>query len=252
MEVDYSKPFTAFEAYRSQAHREFINASTDDTLIEFVQKWGPLWTGEMSLSLLRRRRDELTAWARIIGSPGSPDAARAVCYLLHSESDLPILTPALRAFLDGRDLWYESELRPIDHELERRILQTSRQQGAGVCEFTLQYFGPLMNSFGIAMDRNRSRAVYKFLDLSDGFRWMLWQDLWLERPFGFCARKECGNIIIQVESRIKKFCSEKCGKNCRDKKFAKSRRKSLRKKGLTSRGTEPKRSSALKPKRVYR
>lgn len=247
--LDYGRPFTVFEAYGSQAHREFINAGTDGALIEFVRKWGPLWSEEaVPLSLLREWRDELTAWTRIIGSPGSHDAAKAVCYLLHSESDHPILTPAMRAFLDGRELWHQSELGPLDPELEHRILQAPRQQGTRICGFILQHFGPSMNSFGIAIDRNRPRAVYRFHDLSDGFRWMLWQDLFKEKPFRFCHRKECGKIVIQEEGRFRKFCTAACEKLNRDRKYAKALRRKRRKDGLTSRGTVPKRSSALKTK----
>lgn len=251
-----SRSYSFVRAYNQAPHRQLINANTDKLLTDFVREWGPFYNwqadkeGTHPMALYRQERDALGAWAEFIAAiTGSLDSRAIMCKIIRFDNS-GVLAAEVRRFLVGGN--YDFTL--LDSKLENLIATCSRKQMDGLCGILLRNFPTSMSSLQLKMEGNiRKRAImasYSFVTLSGALYWMLWQDIFKERPFQFCARKECGHLIIQVGTHNKKYCTDRCSKTVADFNYAKRRRERQRIQGLTSRGAAPKRSDGGKSRTI--
>jgi hypothetical protein len=257
-----SRPYSFLGAYKKFPHRQLIKAGTDEDLLSFVKSWGPLhndtaqWEGEHAIGDYRHQRDFLRAWARLL-SPSTQrweeDIRSGICALLRLDNSGTFVFQA-RWRLGYSDPTYQ----PFDDELERRIASATQRKIEELYRVILGGFESTgrrqIQVEGLGKEK-RLRAGYRFNSLRDALYWMMWEDIFRERPFCFCAVQGCGELIIRADARNQKFCKF-CSENGLSKRAAnqnssKVHRERLRARGLTSRGKEPKRNDGARPKKGH-
>lgn len=226
------------DAYSKEPHRQFIGAEDDRALQYFLKAWGPLWiglgdqtgdwTGKCSMVLVRRERDELIAWTRLFtalenpGGPGSSDDPIQIAItLLRLNPDR--LSMAIRLRL-GLPVDAEAGLTA---ELETRLLNASKLEVANLCGEIVRMFPTPVFGNSLTVHRtptgSRVRATIGFHNLLDALYWMVWQDIFLEKPFWFCKR--CTSLIFALKQQERRFCNDYCAKLYTDKKWKEMKRK---------------------------
>jgi hypothetical protein len=228
-ELDSASPYKPMEAYKDAPHRQFMQASDDSAIEAFVRAWGPLWIdggdspGESSLPKIRKERDTLIAWAELFAALKKSDYLRdAVIALLRLDPD-----PHSIAIRPCVGLPIKSEAT-LSLELEDRLRTAPKVQIAYVCDYLVEAFPTFGQTLRIARTRKEAsvQATMRFLSLSFALYWMVWQDIFEDKPFVFCG--VCGRLINSNSRHKRKFCDardDSCAKKHADGDYKKEKRK---------------------------
>jgi hypothetical protein len=215
-------------AYSHRTHQELIEADSDNGLVAFMRRWGPLRKlkdGNDSVSWYRCKRDSLTATARLLDSiEQRADQRPALLALLNCGDEAPQL------FFR----FYRRELRipgdpdaGIDGELKKWCESSSAAEVERVCLKLVEEIPMTCVPRFTVKKQGRRNVVQAGLfvnNLAEAVKWMLWQDVFQMAPIRFCP--ECHSLIEQSDKRKRKFCqNNSCAKKVADRKYAAKKRK---------------------------
>jgi hypothetical protein len=214
-----SRPYDLFEAYAKAPHRELINSKDDSSLVSFVKNWGPLRerldskSGTDPLEAYRTIRDRLAWKAEILLSVEHPERRRAALADFDRVNQLrypyELVLPGTLPHADDHHSG-----RPPHDSIPSEWLQKARSSEVeNLCiklatSLTYSYFPTHQ-----VVRKGRKLSVqssFRVHDLIASLDWMLWQDIYNQRPFLRCAN--CENLIPFTSRREKKFCSSDCAR----------------------------------------
>lgn len=240
-ELSRTSRYSFFEAYQRTPHRQLIQASDDNALRAFVKAWGPLrgsldrWSGNDPIETYRRERDGLTASVRFLASVEEPGMQRSALLGLsevsRSDSTLRIVLALLRAQFDIPG----SVQSGLDENI-RQWLETAPQRRIEaataflVPNFALSLAAPGFRVMSHAR-RNVLQASLGIYSLASALNWMVWQDVFQNNPFQFCA--ECRQLFQPDTRHAKKFCSQQCAHRRTAREWQQRKRKEDRRRNGT-------------------
>jgi hypothetical protein len=225
-------------SYARSPHAEFMNATTDEQMVGFVKKWGPLYMQLLpqtpsvvhSLADYHARRQQLSAILSLTNSVEKAEIARESLRSFidaeHQISELsgstgsktePLSISGIRGYLGIREsleLWTNTAskkqlLSAIRLFLEREALCPA----------------PLLKVNRIG-GKNKLETQWPFLSLEAALRWMLWYDVERRDPLYCCM--ECRSFFKSESKHDRKFCNDsRCAKRVAARNW---RRKDLAKK----------------------
>jgi len=216
-ELSQTGRYALLEAYQKAPHRQLATATDDDQLRAFVKAWGPLrgrldaWSGSDPIDKYRNERDRLAVIVKLLASVAQPEPQRDVLLELVglSERDpaVEIMLKSLRFYfpIPGE---YPFDFDPHIKPWLERATQNDIQKAT---EYLVSGF-PLRgrHTFTVAKEGRKSvvRASLGVVSLGDALEWMVWQDMFQNHPFQFCA--ECRELFQPDTRHEKKFCSPEC------------------------------------------
>ncbi len=245
-ELSRTSRYSFFEAYQMTPHRQLIQADNDPALRAFVKSWGPLreslnaWSGNDPIEMYRRKRDHLTASVRLLASVEEPEMQRSALVGLSEISRVDsIYDSSFDIFLTGLRAQFPipgSACSGFDPNI-RQWLETAEQKQIEAATVILVSEVPLSlasPSFSVERLRhgNALRASLGIHSLADALNWMVWQDVFQDHPFQFCA--ECRKLFQPDTRHEKKFCSPECA----HRKTAREWQQRKRNKERKSNGTQ--------------
>jgi len=231
-ELSRTGEYSLVAAYKEEPHRDLIQAIDDDSLRVFVKKWGPLrltlneWTGSDPLPIYRRERDLLRAWALLFDAIRKREGLREAAIQL------------LRLDSEPYGIWIRSRLgitgalnAVLDEVALDRVARTTESECLDLCNFlvgSLSIPAPSLQILGKgrAMELRPTMRLYS---LPSALNWMVWQDVFSEKPFGFCP--ECGTFIDFTTKHDKEFCNNDCAHRKAARESARRKREEKRKSG---------------------
>jgi len=221
-ELSRTSRYSFFEAYQMTPHRQLIQADDDLALRAFVKSWGPLrpkldaWSGNDPIEIYRRKRDHLTASVRFLASVEEPEMQRSALVGLSEisrlDSNFDTCFDITLALLRTQFPIPGSASSGFDPNI-RQWLETAEQKQIEAATVFLVPALPLsLASPGFSPERHRHgnalRATLGIHSLADALYWMVWQDVFQDHPFQFCA--ECRKLFQPDTRHEKKFCSPTC------------------------------------------
>lgn len=227
-ELSPTGKYDLLTAYEKQPHRQLIKATDDRGLKNFVRAWGPLTFGiggdarRASLASIRRDRDFFRAWINLIdaiNAPANPVEA-LIAFLKLSPDPYAI---KVRSMLE---LSARAEDK-LDDDCYQKLLNSPRSRIYNICRFVLGANSAPSPTFDIHETGNGAvvRANLGINSLIDALRWMVYQDVFTEKPIQFCA--ECGNLIDTNTKHKRKFCGAVCAQRVSSRNWQrKDRRRS--------------------------
>jgi hypothetical protein len=226
-ELNQERAYDVLRAYQDGPHREFIEASTDGALRVFVRRWGPLWpsggtrTGCHSIKAYRKQRDQLSAFVQLLEAiENASERRQALLAVLRVCEDPPedldfffYAEPLLRGIPRDRRAWCENAFQSEIDELCIHIVNK--------CPFS---WVPLFK-----VERHGRGEIVRVSLLMTGLLealiWMVWQDVFLKRPFRFCV--ECGALIKCETKHKRRFCDNpktNCARRKTDRDWKRKKR----------------------------
>jgi hypothetical protein len=235
-EVSPSGRYDLLDAYRKEAHRQFIGADDDGKLLAFLRAWGPFAielkapSGRSSVEAVGRYRQELEAWTRLFAAldqPANPkDSSPRQCLI-----ELFRLIPDVFA-IHTREL-LRMHPNATFGEIEARLVNASREEFKRVRRFFVGSFpgAALANSLVIEESHTSTelRAGPEFVGLLHALNWMVYQDIYLRKPFSFCL--ECRRLIHSTTEHERRFCDisvRPCARRWTDRKWKADKRETER------------------------
>jgi len=219
--LDRGRAYVLIEAYRSNPHVQFANAETDRHLIAFLRRWGPPFLnpetpGVVNISLAPFRVEQ--RWFR------------ALLGLLHASRLAENEAEAFRAFIGAehelaglisssvKEMEVEAFSSPLSAELRKefhiegsipdwtRSADLGALRAARACVIRDL---PIGASTHLVCGRRYIEAGWNLYDLMQALRWMVWYDVFNQRPIICCP--ECGKVKRAKTARAnRKFCSQRC------------------------------------------
>ncbi len=221
---DERRSYYLTDTYRYAPHSQFLNLKNDLDLVRFVCTWGPLYfvhengrsepVGEIETYWKFQR------WLRA--------AARLVQALERSRSE----RESLLEFLNADRAWAGDDfltdalnkLFSVPKDPEQWIPQASESLVRKVVPFCIE--SSLNVSATLRATRRGRRAEvtarWRVETLKDALEWMLWYDVFRERPLVFC--RECGTSFQPRTAHLREFCSPECGHRVAARDYASRRR----------------------------
>ncbi len=210
--------YDLLQSYEKQPHRQLINAQDDESLLKFIKAWGPLrhlldsLVGTDPIHEYRTIRDQMTWIARLRYSIENPEKQRSVLSDWNRVRDLSAedLVVPFSSQLDNLEI--PGLKLDDDHEIPEDWVQTAKaHEIENVCIQLVNYLVP-QHFPGYRVVGGKGRRVVKVSLGVDGLvtalHWMMWQDVFQNRPISFCA--DCSRLITSVFRHERKFCSKKC------------------------------------------
>jgi hypothetical protein len=218
--MDHS--YDLVEAYPRFPHLRFLKCKTDQELVSFVTSWGPL---------------NLTAEERVLGTSSMAVNSyrvfqrwlKAVVSLIDGFKNSREERQHLQEFLAAElACCQESLVKPIGNQsemgfafrqafgitedttswIERTDLQRVRAAAGYILSIT-----PFVRGAGLECGRKEGKphveARWSVDTLEDAFRWMVWQDEFIQHPLLFC--RECSEPFRALSKHRRKYCSPECG-----------------------------------------
>lgn len=236
-ELSQSSRYTFFEAYRQTPHRQLIEADNDPALRAFVKSWGPLrfsldaWSGRDLIETYRRERDVLTARVRLLASVKEPEMQRPVLLELSEISRQDI---SVQIFLNQLRQQFQipGSLAPgFDENIRLWLEAVEQKQIQAATVYLVPRFLLSLEPPSFTVERSARqdvlRATLGITSLMGALNWMVWQDVFQEHPFQFCA--ECRNLFQPDTRHEKKFCSPECAHRKTAREWQKRKRDTERK-----------------------
>lgn len=212
-ELSRESEYGLLAAYQMAPHRQLIQATDDRSLKVFVKAWGPLkialnaWKGSDSIAFYRRERDLLRASVLLLSAiQGGEGLREAAIDLLKLDSE-PYGIEIRRL------LGIPKGLKPSLDEAElSRLAKASNAEILNVCGFLVGSFVVPAPSFEVQAKGKGTilRPTLGVYSILSALRWMVWQDIFVQKPFQICAEINCGKFINFGTERDRKFCSDKC------------------------------------------
>lgn len=231
-----SQPYDLFEAYAKAPHRELINSKDDSSLVSFVKNWGPLRehlgnkSGTDQLETYRTIRDRLAWKAEILLSVEHPERRRAALADFDRVNQLrypyELVLPGTLPHADD----HNSGGPPYDCISSEWLQKAKSSEVEKLCiklatSLTYSY---VPTHQVVRKGRKLSvQSTFRVYDLIASLDWMLWQDIYNQRPFLRCENCEC---LIPITSRHeKKFCSSDCARRKTAREWQRRKRSNARK-----------------------
>ena len=226
-ELSMAGEYGLLEAYQKAPHRQLIQATDDALLKSFVKAWGPLrmtlgaWNGSDPIAVYRRERDGLRASVLLLAAIQNGEGLR--------EAAIDLLKVDSEPFgIHIRELLgIPQELKPsLGEAALNRVGKTTNAEILKVCDFLVGSFPVPAPSFeiqrkGKATTLRPTLGIYSILG---ALRWMVWQDIFIEKPFRICADLNCGRFINFTSKHDRKFCTEECAHRVAARESAKRKR----------------------------
>jgi hypothetical protein len=236
-ELSPSGRYSFFEAYAKTPHRQLLDARSDIALRAFVKAWGPLrvgldaWTGSDRIERYRIERDSLTATVKVLASAKDRGMQRSALSELLEIRRKQSLDKVLIFHLCQSLGIPNNGVSGFDENF-RQWLESATSQWIETATFAaVQMLGgsPLVSP-RFFVERSGRRSVLKaelaLKSLSDALSWMVWQDIFQDHPYQFCA--EC-RVLFQPDSRReKKYCSPECAHRKTAREWQQRKRKTER------------------------
>jgi hypothetical protein len=239
-ELSPSGRYDLLDAYQDRAHLQFIGADDDGKLLAFVRKWGPvvLWLrtvhGQQPVEEVIQFRQELEAWTRLFAAldkPAYPRDFNLRKYVIELFRLIPdVLATPIRDKL-------RMPSTASSEEIETRLVSASKAEFENVCEIVVGSFPGALLANSLVIERSRTgtqlRASAKFVGLRDALNWMVYQDIYLRKPFAFCL--ECRRLIMPTSGHVRRFCradDRPCARRWTDRNSKKEKRAEARKRRL--------------------
>lgn len=194
-------------------HRQLIRAKNDETLRAFVKAWGPLspvlneWSGSDPIKAYRTERDRLTAFVRLCASVGEPETQRSALLELANAPPTDVLKWATVWGLARRN----AQIPPPNLPLKWLVTATPKQLVIVAETVVSAFAAPFAPTKFTAEPKGNTyslRASLNLKSLSRALSWMVWHDLYNDRPIQFCV--ECRDLIDSQTKHAKRFCSPEC------------------------------------------
>lgn len=212
--LESEKSYDLAEGYEDNLHVRFANADSDRELMDFVRAWGPLY---------------------IPNGQVPPDAVvrlpLALCRAYQRQVKAAI--GALTAFK-----WGAGEREALEELMAASIAVTGGEldpyvvirfgitgnvpewpKGASIADVRaatshlVESVVTTMFHLKLALRRSGSRrkveAGWRFMNLEEALRWMIWYDEFTKHPIICCA--ECRTVFRGDTARARKYCSTDCG-----------------------------------------
>jgi hypothetical protein len=217
-ELSQTGRYALLEAYQKAPHRQLATATDDGQLRAFVKAWGPLrgrldaWSGSDPIDKYRNERDRLAAIVKLLASVAEPERQREALLelvrLSERDSVFEIILEGLRLIfpIPGEyPLGFDPNIQPWLEGATQKDIQKATEYL--VCGFPLRSSG---TTFTVAKEGRRGvvRASLGIASLGEALEWMVWQDVFQNHPFQFCA--ECRELFQPDTRHEKKFCSPEC------------------------------------------
>lgn len=232
-ELSQTGHYDLMEVYQKRPHLQLIKATDDDALRAFVKAWGPLrlrlnaWSGCDLIETYRRTRDVLIASVRLLASVQQPEMRRSALYdlvRLSKEEDEAFQTiPAMlrvKFAIPYDDLW------GVDVNLQRWVEAATAKEIETACASLVSLMPLTDYSLKLRVDSSKKgsfvRASIGVTSLEDALHWMVWQDVFQNHPFQFCA--ECRKLFQPDTRHEKKFCSPECAHRKTGREWQKRKR----------------------------
>ena len=226
-ELSRTSDYGLLEAYQRAPHRQLIQATDDNLLKSFVKAWGPLrmtlgaWNGSDPIATYRRERDGLRATVLLLVAIQNGEGLR--------EAALDLLKVDSEPFgIHIRELLRIPQgLKPsLDEAALVRVGKTTNAEILKVCDFLVGSFPVPAPSFeiqgkGKAPTLRPTLGIYSILG---ALRWMVWQDIFMDKPFRICADLQCGKFINFPSKHDRKFCTYECAHRKTARESAKRKR----------------------------
>jgi hypothetical protein len=249
VEWELGSSYDLYEAYAKEPHRQLVNATDDASLKTFIKDWGPLRDvlpsesrGNDPIEHFRLLRDQLTWKADLLVSIERPERRRGVLERFDQVQKaqgeiianldrntkerlvMRALSGALESVFTGvvdQDLVILSNVPPWDKEnalLDESIPDTWLKTATAdaieeICSKLVKHLKfSHQPTYQVVQSRGSTllRAAAKVSSLWDALDWMLWQDIYHERPFLRC--EECDHLITITTKHPKRFCSDICAR----------------------------------------
>lgn len=235
-ELSRTGRYSFSEAYQMTPHRQLIRAKDDESLRGFVKAWGPLshvlndWSGSDPLKTYRTERDRLTALVRLIASVREPETQRSALLEL---AKAPPTDGYKWAVVWG--LARRSAQLPVPNLPREWLVAATPKQLEIVTETVISAFAaPFAATKFTAEPKGGSYSLKASLNLKSlprALNWMVWHDLYNNRPMQFCV--ECRDLIDSTTKHAKRFCSPECAHRKTAREWQRKKRK-----GKETNGTE--------------
>jgi hypothetical protein len=226
-EMDLGRSYDVLGAYQSGPHREFIQARTDADLRGFVRRWGPLFatvkdpSGCDSIQWYRQQRDQFSAFAGLLEAIEENSKRRGALSAVLSVYDHCVAEP--------RFFFYADRLfRGIPRNRDTWCTQASQDDIDQLCIHLVNEFPYSSEPCFRVQKRRKGEIVTVSLfmnSLFEGLLWMLWLDIFLNRPIRFCF--ECGALIECRTKHKRRYCDNpatRCALRAADREWKKRKR----------------------------
>jgi hypothetical protein len=228
--LELNRTYVLTEAYENDLHIRFANANKDQELIDFVRGWGPLYmlngqipaNGVVYLPLNRCR-----AYQRWI---------KALLDILTAFKQAEREQEALLAFLKAEqenqfpDAPVSFVLLKHSFNIAGDVVDWVKSANISTVQAVINYLIPFssgtMNGVNLVCrqqgKKRRLEAGWEIPDMQSAIRWMIWYDEFTMHPVVCCP--ECRKVFRGETTRVRKYCSEKCGHNATARRAMKKKR----------------------------
>jgi hypothetical protein len=231
-ELSKTGQYSFFDAYRMSPHRQLLQAGDDDALREFVRAWGPLraslegWTGSDSVDSYRRERDRLVATVRLLTAVEEREMQRPALLNLsefsRKDTTTQLLLQGLRShfqILGGTPPGFDVSLQSwLETATQKQTEAATTVLVSALSVFSFPRFTVEQGRRG-----NTLKASLGIHNLANALEWMVWQDIFQQRPFQFCG--ECRRLFQSHTRHEKKYCSKECAHRKTARESAQRKRK---------------------------
>lgn len=232
--LEPKRTYVLTEAYEDDLHIRFANASKDDDLIAFVRGWGPLYLPNRQIpanGVVCLPLNHCRAYQRWI---------KALLEILTAFKQAEREQEALLAFLEAEQ---ENQLpdEPVSFMLLRGsfsiagdvvdwVKSANISTVQGVIRRLIPFSSATLNGVNLACsqqgEKRRLEASWEIPDMQSALRWMIWYDEFTMHPVVCCP--ECRKVFRGENTRVRKYCSEKCGHNATARRSMKKKRNAER------------------------
>ena len=243
-EMDPLKQYDVLQAYRLKPHIQFSRAGDDAALVDFIRTWGPLWSeypdvtglwvGTEPIEAYRAERDHMNATLRLFQSLKNATEQRSallnVADILWSKAWHGMAMPphiAVDPHITSTAVFLKAYLRREGFTGDPRewCHQATAAQIGEACAALihgLRVNGQPTLTVAKAKGRRTVQASLQVRVLVDALWWMVWQDVFQQRPFPFC--EECGTLILSGSARARKYCSVECARRKTGREWIRGKR----------------------------
>lgn len=237
-ELSRTGAYDLMESYQRSPHLQLAEAKDDGALRAFVRAWGPLRTtlldsesGKDSVEDYRRERDRLAAEIRLVASITRPELRRSALlnaiesFGWRAYTDAPLIGLRHRVGIPWKgDLGFDPKLYQwAQHASEKEISEA--------CAYLVSFLPITDYSLKLRVQRGRHGDVVRawpgLSSLVDALHWMVWEDVYRERPFQFCA--ECGALFQSDTKHERLFCSTQCARRKTSREYERRKREKEKK-----------------------
>lgn len=235
-ELSRTGEYDLLDSYQRKPHLQLAKAEDDKALVAFVKAWGPLrpmrlpfTSGDDPISEYRIERDLLKTEISLVASITQPelrrDALLAALDVFEKRDYANARLTGMREHT-GTEMSIPGTLIALDYMFDKRNLRASQQDIDDACAYLVSTLPMTDYSLKLIVERSKRgdtvRAWPGLRSLTDALHWMVWQDVFRERPFLFCD--ECGILFQPDSEHEKKFCTTQCARRKASRDYERRKR----------------------------